>query len=443
MQNACRLAESSQIACRTLPAVPGQGGRTPKQSRTMLKKIPVDAVRLGMFIHALEGSWLSHPFWRTKFVLADTSDLEALRGSGIPFCWIDVAQGLDAEEPQRAPAPAPEPVAAPPVAAAPAPKRVPDRTPANMRDELARAEQLVNRSRKAVISLFNEARLGKAVQADDCLPLVDELAGSVARNPSALISLARLKTKDDYTFMHSVAVCALMVSLARQLGLQDEQVRQAGLAGLLHDIGKMQMPQAILNKPGALTDEEFAIMRSHPKRGFEILREGRQVPKDSLDVCLHHHEKSDGTGYPRKLAGEQISLIARMGAVCDVYDAITSNRPYKQAWDPATSLMRMAQWKGHFDTRVFQAFIKCVGIYPVGSLVKMHSGRLGVVLEQSADALTAPRVKVFYSIKSQSHIPERVVDLARNPGADKIVGREEPATWGFKHIEDLWRKDEA
>ncbi len=312
-----------------------------------------------------------------------------------------------------------------------------------MREELAQAEKLVSRSRQAVISLFGEARLGNAVQADQCAALVDELSDSVARNPSALISLARLKTKDDYTYMHSVAVCALMVSLGRQLGLEEEQMRQAGMAGLLHDIGKMMMPQEVLNKRGSLTDEEYAVMKSHPQRGFDILRNGDQVPEAALDVALHHHEKADGSGYPHRLTTDKTSIVTRMATVCDVYDAITSNRPYKQAWDPASSLALMAQWKGHFDPKVFHAFIRCVGIYPVGSLVKLQSGRLGVVVEQNGDALTAPRVKIFYSTKSQSHIPERVLDLAQAGSNDKIISREDAAAWGFKHIDDLWRRQEG
>lgn len=411
----------------------------------MLKKIPTDQVRLGMYLQSMEGSWLSHPFWKTKFVLREQSDLDALKASGVPFCWIDASLGLDVDGPaadlpaprmsvaapvsQPAPAPAPAPAAVPPPAAS-----------SSMGEELERAAQLVNRSRQAVVSLFGEARMGKAISTEQCLPLVEELAGSVARNPSALISLARLKTKDDYTYMHSVAVCALMISLARQLGLDEAQTRQAGLAGLLHDIGKMAMPLDVLNKPGALTDDEFAIMKSHPVRGFEMLREGGQVPAVALDVCLHHHEKMDGTGYPRRLSGDKISLMARMGAVCDVYDAITSNRPYKTAWDPASSLARMAQWTGHFDPQIFQAFIKCVGIYPVGTLVKLQSGRLGVVLEQNATALTAPKLRVFFSTKSQMPIPTQVLDLA-NPGSnDKIIGREDPATWGFKRLDELWQQ---
>jgi len=404
----------------------------------MLKKIPTQQVQLGMYLQSMEGSWLSHPFWKTKFVLQDPLDLDALLGSGVPTVWIDISKGIDVVDLEAA---APLPAVTPPqqqtAPTAAAPAAAAGRV--SMAAEMERAGQLVNRSRRAVISLFSEARMGKGVNSEQCLPLVEEVANSVARNPSALISLARLKTKDDYTYMHSVAVCALMVGLARQLGLDDAQTREAGLAGLLHDIGKMMMPLSILHKPGQLTDEEFDVMRSHPLRGYEALKEGGAVPASVLDVCLHHHEKIDGTGYPERLMGEQISLLARMGAICDVYDAVTSVRPYKTAWDPAASIQRMSQWTGQFDPAVFQAFVKGIGIYPVGTLVKLQSGRLAVVVDQNTGSLVAPMVRIFYSIKSKLPIPVQLVDLSAAGATDRIVGRESAKDWGFTHLDELWR----
>ncbi len=408
----------------------------------MLKKIPTQQVQLGMFLQSMEGSWLSHPFWKTKFVLREQADLDALLSSGVPAVWIDISKGADLPATVVvAGSAALEPAVLATVPEAAAPPAKPARAArVSLGAEIEQATQLMNRSREQVTALFGEARLGNAIKSEQCLPLVEEIANSVARNPSALISLARLKTKDDYTYMHSVAVCALMVSLGRQLGLDDEQTREAGMAGLLHDIGKMAMPLDILNKPGQLTETEFTVMRSHPVRGYQMLKNSGGVPAAALDVCLHHHEKMDGTGYPQKLQGEQISLLARMGAVCDVYDAITSTRPYKTAWDPAGSIQRMAQWTGQFDPAVFKAFVMCVGIYPVGSLVKLESGRLAVVLDLNPHNLAAPVVRVFYSTRSKLPISVQTLDLSDPAAADRITGRESPQDWGFTHLDEIWRK---
>ena len=408
----------------------------------MLKKIPTRQVRLGMHLHGLEGAWIEHPFWKTRFVIADATDLRKLRDSAVREVWIDVSKGLDVAEDHGLPSPPTAPsaqpaaraVAAPAAASSPAPTPLPATQP--MAAELEQAAAICQRSKKAVMSMFREARLGNAVDAESCLPLVEEISSSVLRNPGAMVSLARLKTQDEYTYMHSVAVCALMVALGREAGMDADACRAVGLAGLMHDMGKAQMPLEILNKPGKLTDEEFAIIRSHPERGHELLVEGRGATAEVLDVCLHHHERVDGTGYPHRLDADALTQVARMGAICDVYDAITSNRPYKKGWDPAESIARMASWKGHFDPQLFKLFVKSLGIYPVGSLVKLQSGRLAVVVEQNPASLTTPMVKVFFSTKSNLPLPVQRLDL--QSGTDRIVGRESVSQWGFKHLDTLW-----
>lgn len=396
-----------------------------------LKKIAVADLQRGMHLHAFCGSWMDHPFWRTKFVIEDESDLQLIRASAIREVWIDTEQGDDL------------PVEASKSAihsGAATEKPLIANEPVPIEQEMERAGKIVAKAKEAVASMFQEIRMGRALDAEKALPLVEEISNSVMRNPGALISIARLKHKDEYTYMHSVAVCALMVSLARQLGMDESETRKAGFAGLLHDVGKMAIPDEILNKPGKLTDEEFAIVRDHPVAGYKMLLESKGVDDVVLDVCRHHHEKPGGGGYPDAIKGEQLSAYARMGAICDVYDAITSNRPYKDGWCPAESLRRMAEWAqyGQFDPKIFQAFVKSVGIYPVGSLVRLESGRLGVVVEQHEKSLLAPKVKVFYSIKSSVRIKPEIVDTGNSAVRDKIVAHEEPGKWNFPDLNALW-----
>ncbi len=421
----------------------------------MLKKIHTDDLALGMYVHDFCGSWMDHPFWKAKFVLKELKDIERIRQASIHEVWIDAFKGRDVDMGVAAMSREEAeqktdtdfgmletfPVISidPPAAPTPVVRRSRDRAETSMQDELQAAALLCSESKAAMISMFEEARMGKAVDSSSARQLVDEISDSVTRNASALISLARLKTADDYTYLHSVAVCALMVALSKQINLSEEHTRSAAMAGLLHDLGKAAIPREILNKPGKLSDCEFAMVQNHPLRGYEMLKESGTVEDAVLDACRHHHEKLDGSGYPDKLKGDEISLIARMTAICDVYDAITSDRPYKRGWDPAESLRRMADWtNGHLDPRIFQAFVKSIGIFPVGSLVRLTSGRIGVVVEQGRQSLVTPKVKVFFSTKSSLRFAPILVDLAERGCTEKVVARENPEKWNFPDLNDLW-----
>ncbi|MFT3907303.1 MAG: HD-GYP domain-containing protein [Steroidobacteraceae bacterium] len=400
---------------------------------TVLKKISVNQLTIGMYLQGTDESWLKHSLWRTRFVIQDQEQLQKIRASGIGACWIDIEQGCDV----------PAPAAAATLAVLETPVvEAPRRIVTSMAEELRAAALLRRRSAQAMREMFRQVRLGQAIEPTVCAPLVADVVESINRNPDALISLMRLKSADEYTYLHSVTVCALMVALGRQLGMNQEQCRDAGMAGMLHDLGKAAMPQEVLNKPGKLTAEEFDIIKTHPVRGHEMLLEVGGVSESVLDVCRHHHERMDGTGYPDRLAPEQISLIARMGAVCDVYDAVTSDRPYKSGWDPAYAIAQMASWKGHFDTDVFKAFIRSVGIYPTGSLVRMSSGRLGVVVQQNAESLSKPVVKLFFSTNGNVPLKPQLMDLSRPNSTDRITARESPDNWNFKHLVSLWVGDD-
>jgi len=381
----------------------------------MLRRVPLSLLRPGMFLHAIEGSWLSHPFWRRRFLLRSDAEIAALRDAGIAFVTIDTARGLAPIDDEPEPIIITEPVVA--------------NIPMGITAERERAADIVARTREIIRGVFEGARTGKAIDSDQVSGVVDEISESVQRNAYALIGIVRLKSKDDYSYLHSVAVCALMVNFARHLGLADDMVRELGLAGLLHDIGKMDVPSEILNKPGRLTDEEFAIARLHPERGCAILGRADAIPATVMDVCRHHHEKIDGTGYPFALKGSEISLAARMGAICDVYDALTSDRAYKESWSPIEAVTAMHGWNGQFDRDLLFTFYQSIAVFPVGMVVRLRSQRLAIVLSNGRRA-SRPRLRVFYDTAANGLVDPRDIVLTDDDACKTVVRQENPADWG-------------
>lgn len=389
----------------------------------MLKRVPARSLRLGMFIHAPDGSWMDHPDWKTQFLLTDPVELERLREGKAVFI-IDTDKGADAllgAEPRRGGF---------------GKRQVPVAS-CSVEEEFGRVEAITKRASKSVGDILKQARLGKAVDVAQTVPVIEDLTNSIDRNASALVSFVRLKDADEYTYLHSVAVCALMINLGRQLLFDESEIGELATAGLLMHVGKTALPIDLLTKPSSLTPQEMALVRQHPVRGYEILSRARGVSDVVLDVCKHHHERIDGHGYPYGLRGDAISLHARMAAICNVYDARTSNRPYKQAEEPAEVLSEMFKAKDQFDESVLSAFIRSVGIYPIGSLVRLKSGRLAVVVEQNEENLTRPLVRVFYSAAKRAGLPYQDVDLASD-GGDEILSRERPERWGFSGWDRLW-----
>ena len=382
-----------------------------------------------MFIHDLSCDWMTHPFMRNRFLLSSQAEIGKIRRAGIHDVVIDSARGLDVPD-----APTLEEVAAITEAElaelAARPVMV---TRTSLADEIQRASLVRHQASGLVRSVMRDARLGKAIELDQVSPVVQNITESILRNPGALVGLLRIKTKDDYTFLHSVSVCALLVAFCRSRNMDAETTYQAGLGGLLHDTGKALVPDSILNKPGRLTDAEFAIIKRHPQDGYDILRKTGEVGPIPLDITLHHHERRDGSGYPHQLGEGDISELAQMAAIVDVYDAITADRCYHKGISAAEALRKIYEWsKFHFNPLYVQEFMRCVGIYPVGTLVLLESGRLGVVIEPHETNLLAPKVNVFFSTRKNVYIHPETVDLSRPlgmGGGDKIVRHESPAKW--------------
>ncbi|HYD59067.1 MAG TPA: HD-GYP domain-containing protein [Noviherbaspirillum sp.] len=396
----------------------------------MIKKIRLDQLKVGMYVHDFNCSWIIHPFLTNRVLVSSDAQLEKIRGAGLRELYIDTAKGLDADDAPTA-GQAQAALESELQAIASRPSSMPLRV--TIGEELSRAAQIKQRAHRLVRNAMHDVRLGRAIELDQVEPVVQEITESILRNPGALIGLLRIKSKDDYTFLHSVTVCTLVVAFCRSAGVNADTMHQAGLGGLLHDVGKALVPDEILNKPGKLTDEEFAIIKRHPQDGYDILLRSGSVGEIPLDITLHHHERMDGSGYSRQLPGESISMLTQMTALVDVYDALTSDRCYHKAIPAAEALRKIFDWsKSEFNPQTVQAFMQCVGIYPVGTLVRLQSGRLGVVVEPHETNLLAPKVNVFFSTKSNTYIRPQQVDLSRPfgmGGGDRIMSHESPDKW--------------
>ncbi len=402
----------------------------------MLKKIEASQLRVGMYIHDLSCDWLTHPFARNRFLLETEEEIAKIHDAGIHDVVIDCARGLDVDAPTLAEAQAQ--TEAEVIAIAAAPVIV---TRVSLAEELQRAVMIRHQAAGLVRSVMQDARLGKAIELDQVSPVVEHITESILRNPGALMGLLRIKNADDYTFLHSVSVCTLLVAFCRSRGMDGETTYQAGLGGLLHDTGKALVPDKILNKPGPLTPEEFDIIKLHPRNGYDILVQTPGIGPIPLDITLHHHERHDGSGYPDKQGKGAISELAQMAAIVDVYDAITADRCYHKGMQAAEALRKIYEWsKFHFNAGYVQEFMRCVGIYPVGTMVMLESGRLGVVIEPHETNLLAPKVNVFFNSKRNVYIKPETVDLSRAlgfGGGDKILRHESPAKWNVDPMKFL------
>jgi putative nucleotidyltransferase with HDIG domain len=377
--------------------------------------------------------------------VSSVPDIQVAAARGIPIATtaLDTSAPASADD---APAPIAQPTGKsrqqPAAATIVLPPSVPD--PVRIAGEFQEAKRVHVESCRVVKDMLHDVRLGKQVSMERTHEVVTNIAESILRDPGPLLALCRLKQKDEYTFQHSVSVSALLMVFARAAGYDEAAIREAGVGGLLHDIGKMAIPLDILNKPGVLTAIERQAMHTHVEAGTAILCRTPGVNPIALHVAAEHHERHDGSGYLKWLKAEEISRMGRMAAIVDVYDALTSDRVYHRALTPAEALKFLLERSGtHVDPELVQLLIKTLGIYPTGSLVMLESGRLAIVVEQKSGNLLYPRVRVVYDTRKSSFVTPFDVDLARaagHGGEDRIVRHESPLKWSVDPIAYLLEK---
>ena len=402
----------------------------------MIKRVRVEDLKLGMYIHDLNCGWMDHNFLRSRFMLRKEEDLRKLQEGKIGEVYIDTVKGIDSSDaPTRREVDVE--IQGKILDLATRSQNMPSQT--THAEELSIAKDIQSEANEVITGMLADIRLGKQVEVERVSPVVAQITDSILRNPGTLMSLCRLKEGDTYTFQHCVSVATLLVAFCRYMGMEKDQLIEAGIGGMLHDVGKMRVPDHILNKPGKLTDDEFEIMKSHVALGLETLQGTPSISPMMIQIAGEHHERFGGTGYPNKLRGDEICQLGRMSAVVDVYDAISSNRIYHQGMEPALALKKLFEWSDHhFDPELVQHFIQAIGIYPVGSLVMLDSQRVGIVVEQGEKGLLFPIVRIIFDAKRRQKLTPKDIDLSQpQHGGDHIIGNEQPEDWGINPFDYL------
>lgn len=350
--------------------------------KTKQRKVDVANLEIGMYVGQLDRDWLDSPFMLQGFLLNSEEQIEEVRKI-CKFVYIDVTLGKDVPDSLkkisgRVPGNGSGKNGDYDFTTIPSPPTVP------FEDEIKQAKRVHKRLSSIVNDLFYSATTGKHLDISQAKEVVHEVVNSINRNQYALEWMTQLKNKDEYTAIHSMNVCILSVKLGKHIGFSQDDLNMVGLCGMLHDIGKLNVPIEILNKPGSLTEPEMEIMRHHADMGANLLKNTKGTPEEAYHTALTHHEKLDGTGYPSEMPSGNINMFTRIVSIADIYDAVTSERVYHTSMQPheANSLLYSLR-EHHLDAKLVEAFIQCVGVYPVGTIVETKNGEVGLVVSSS------------------------------------------------------------
>jgi len=368
-----------------------------------MKKVNVKDLKIGDKVLKFDRSWLETDFLKHKFVIKNQAILNKIIANGIQYVYIEDAGPVvkKVEEIFNENEDVIQEVA--------------EKAASNYIDvdDFNKASEIYSESVKIIGSVLDDIRAGKMFNDGAVKNVAENIAEITRRNRGVLASVTKLKKHDDYTFQHSMNVSIYAASLASHLGMSEQEVERIANAGLLHDVGKMLVPSKVLNKPGKLSDEEFIVMKNHVQFGYEYLKK-QNIPADMLRLAYEHHERYDGSGYPNGLKDDQISIEGKIGAVVDIYDAITSDRVYHKGMEPPSALKLMFKWAdSHINKKVFEFFVMNIGIYPVGSIVVMNTGDVGMVGKTNLNKPTEPVVLLFMNKKGEPY-PVKSLDLSKS-----------------------------
>jgi putative nucleotidyltransferase with HDIG domain len=403
----------------------------------MDRKINTQELDLEMFVSRLDRPWLETPFPLQGFRIQSERDLELLRRY-CEYVYVDTAEAdpWDASTQVRKGRLSP---GTPPPRDAAAPNRtaVYEETTA-LSEELQAAEQATQRVSALVSSVMDDVRAKKKLNLAGAEEAVGAMLESILRNPDAFLWLRRLKKKDDYTYAHSVDAAILAIAFGRHLGLPKGHLRDLATGTLLFDIGKMRLPSELLQKVGRLTDAELRLVWRHVGYGLELLEECGGVSKEVVNIVATHHERYDGSGYPRGLAGGQIPVFGQMAAIVDCYAAITSDRPYAAAVSPHDAIRHLYEWRNtDFQEDLLEQFIQALGVYPTGSVVELSTGEVGIVISQNRVRRLRPKVMVLLDRDKVAYEIAPVIDLLQEStdrhGRPMNIARAlEPGSYGIR-----------
>ena len=377
----------------------------------MKKKIDVKQLELGMYVAELDRSWLESPFLFQGFKLANEKDLKTLVDL-CEFVYVDVDKSdfRDFEARRRFIEGSGQDEATTKV-------NLKLRPPKTFEDEIEEARQVHQDAEGYIAKVFENLRLGEPLQVEEAKVIVSEMINSIMRNPDALLLLSNLKAYDEGAVTHSMNVCTMALTFGRFLGLDKNQMHELGFAALLHDIGETKVPKHILEKRFGLSPEEVQQMQSHVELGAEILRQQKEIPASAIDVAYSHHERINGSGYPRKLQGDAISFFAKIIAILDVYDRLTHAAKHNRYVTSTNALKNMYDYRGRFfDSELIEKFIQCLGIYPVGSVVELNSGEVGVVISISPENHLLPKLMLVRDKQKKPIYPPTILNLMHYKG---------------------------